>query len=83
MFAGILKATEDVTYAEGPNSDTFVLAANQGTHLKQELRSWFEVNAKFPSTTPRLNITFSFHDPQNKKYKLRTVDELGKGMAIY
>ena len=53
------------------------------SYLEQELRSWFEVNAKFPSTTPRLNITFSFHDPQNKKYKLRTVDELGKGMAIY
>ena len=51
--------------------------------IQQELRSWFEVNAKFPSTTPRLNITFSFHDPHNKKYKLRTVDELGKGMAIY
>ena len=43
----------------------------QFSHLgiKQELRSWFEVNAKFPSTTPRLNITFSFHDPQNKRYK--------------
>ena len=35
MFAGILKATEDVTYAEGPNCDTFVSAANQGTHLKK------------------------------------------------
>ena len=61
----------------------FLPKAKRSVGNKQELRSWFEVNAKFPSTTPRLNITFSCHDPQNEKYKSRTADELGKGMAIY